>query len=155
MGAGCRTRGANTVYMDPLDLTKAPPRAPREELAGIIFLPRTVDKVRATLPGGALGAYNIPGFSEMLLEALGVELDAFRAAVADAANDQAVGAFVSASTSEARIAEWNAMILARLPRNGDRNAAHEAYPWLRERPDLILALDVLEEDDRQHFAHRT
>ncbi len=140
--------------MDPLDLTKAPPRAPREELAGVVFLPRTIDKVRATLPGGELGAYNIPGFSEMLLEALGIELDAFRAAVADAANDQAVGAFVSASTSPDLVTEWNAMILARLPRNGDRNAAHEAYPWLRERPDLVLALDVLEEDDRQHFAHR-
>ncbi|MDQ6941186.1 MAG: DUF5069 domain-containing protein [Candidatus Eremiobacteraeota bacterium] len=140
--------------MDPLDLTKAPPRAPREELAGVVFLPRTVDKVRATLPGGELGAYNIPGFSEMLLEALGIEPDAFRAAVADAASDEAVAAFVSASTSPKRVTEWNAMIAARLPRNGDRNAAHEAYPWLRERPDLILALDVLEEDDRQHFAHR-
>jgi hypothetical protein len=140
--------------MQPLDLTTAPPRAPRESLAGVVFLPRTIDKVRATLPGGALGAYNIPGFSEMLLEALGIELDAFRAAVADAPNDDGVAAFVTASTSPEKIEAWNAMILARLPRNGDRNAAHEAYPWLRERPDLILALDVLEEDDRQHFAHR-
>ncbi|HWT06548.1 MAG TPA: DUF5069 domain-containing protein, partial [Xanthomonadales bacterium] len=68
--------------MQPLDLTTAPPRAPRESLAGIVFLPRTIDKMRATLPGGALGAYNIPGFSEMMLEALGIELEAFRAAVA-------------------------------------------------------------------------
>jgi uncharacterized protein DUF5069 len=141
--------------MQPLDLTTAPPRGPRETLAGVVFLPRTIDKVRATLPGGAAGAYNIPGFSEMMLEALGIELDAFRAAVSDAANDDGVAAFVTASTAADRIAEWNALILARLPRNGDRNAAHEAYPWLRERPDLILAVDVLEEDDRQHFAHRT
>ena len=140
--------------MQPLDLTTAPPRAPRASLAGITFLPRTIDKMRATLPGGAAGAYNIPGFSEMMLEALGIELDAFRAAVANAASDDAVAAFVNASTSPDRVAEWNAMILARLPRNGDRNAAHEAYPWLRARPDLVLALDVLEEDDRQHFAHR-
>ena len=140
--------------MQPLDLTKAPPRAPREALAGVVFLPRTIDKVQATLPGGATGAYNIPGFSEMMLEALGIELDAFRAVVADAANDDGVAAFVNASTSPDRIERWNALILARLPRNGDRSAAFEAYPWLRERPDLILALDVLEEDDRQHFAHR-
>jgi hypothetical protein len=39
--------------MDALDLTKAPPRAPRETLAGVVFLPRTIDKMRATLPGGA------------------------------------------------------------------------------------------------------
>ena len=140
--------------MQPLDLTAAPPRAPRESLAGVVFLPRTIDKVRATLPGGALGAYNIPGFSEMLLEALGIEVGAFTAAVADAASDDDVARFVETSTSPDRIAEWNALILARLPRNGDRNAAYEAYPWLRQRPDLVLALDVLAEDDRQHFAHR-
>jgi predicted trehalose synthase len=141
--------------MKPLDLTTAPPRAPRESLAGIVFLPRTIDKVRATLPGGDSGAYNIPGFSEMMLEALGIELDAFRAAVADANDDDGVAAFVTAATSSDRIGRWNALILARLPRNGDRSAALEAYPWLHKRPDLVLALDVLEEDDRQHFARPT
>ncbi len=141
--------------MNPLDLTKAPPRAPRETLAAIVFLPRTIDKLRASLPGGELGAYNIPGYSAMMLEALGIELDAFRAAVADAADDDGVAAFVSASTSQDRIEQWNALVLARLPRNGDRKAALEAYPWLRERPDLVLAVDVLEEDDRRHFAQRS
>src|ERR1700694_4253621 len=137
--------------MRPLDLTAAPPRAPRETLAGVVFLPRTIDKVRATLPGGAIGAYSIPGFSEMMLAALEIDLDAFTAKVTAALTDDDVAEFVSASTSPDRIAEWNALILARLPRNGDRNAAHEAYPWLHKRPDLILALDVLEEDDRQRF----
>lgn len=140
--------------MQPLDLTTAPPRAPRESIADVVFLPRTIDKVRATLPGGKVGAYNIAGFSQMLLDGLGIDLDGFTAAVADAANDDAVAAFVTASTSADRIAEWNGFVLARLPRGGDREAAYEAYPWLRERPDLVLALDVLEEDDRQHFAHR-
>ena len=140
--------------MQPLDLTTAPPRAPRDSIADVVFLPRTIDKVRATLPGGKLGVYNIAGFSQMLLDALGIDLDGFTAAVAGAANDDAVAAFVTASTSADRIAEWNAFVLARLPRGGDREAAYESYPWLRERPDLVLALDVLEEDDRQHFAHR-
>jgi len=141
--------------MDPLDLTTAPPRAPREALAGIVFLPRTIDKMRSILPGGSPGEYDISGLSEMQFAALGIDANAFRAAVADAPNDDAVAAFVTASTSEERIAAWNALILARLPRNGDRNAAYEAYPWLRERPDLVLVLDVLEEDDRRHFAQRT
>jgi hypothetical protein len=140
--------------MQPLDLTAAPPRSPRESLADVVFLPRTIDKVRATLPGGKLGAYNIAGFSQMLLDGLGIDLIGFTAAVADAENEGAVAAFVTASTSPERIAEWNALVLARLPRGGDRDAAFEAYPWLRERPDLVLALDVLEEDDRQHFAQR-
>jgi len=33
-----------------------------------------------------------------------------------------------------------------------RNEALAAYSWLHTRPDLILAVDVLEEDDKQHFA---
>ncbi|MEA2787145.1 MAG: hypothetical protein QOF71_3249 [Candidatus Eremiobacteraeota bacterium] len=138
--------------MQPLDLTIAPPRAPREALAGIVFLPRTIDKVRATLPGGDKGAYDIPGISTMMLEALGLELDALRAAVADAADDDGVARLVQRSTSPERIAAWNAMLAARLPRGGDREAAYETYPWLRERADLPLVLDVLEEDDRRHFA---
>ena len=140
--------------MQPLDLTTAPPRGPRESLAGILFLPRTIDKVRATLPGGNIGAYDIPGISAMMLEALGIELDALRAAVADAADDDGVARFVGTSTSPERIAKWNAFLAARLPRGGDREAAFETYPWLRERPDLPLVLDVLEEDDRRHFAQR-
>ena len=141
--------------MKPLDLTTAPPRGPRESLAGILFLPRTVDKVRATLPGGDTGAYDIPGISTMMFDALGIELDDFRAAVADAADDDGVARFVEHATSPERIAAWNAMLAARLPRGGDRNAAYESYPWLRERPDLPLVLDVLEEDDRRHFAQRS
>jgi len=141
--------------MNPLDLTLGPPRAPRAALAGVVFLPRTIDKVRATLPGGAAGEYNIPGFSQMMFDTLGIEADAFRAAVADAENDDAVAAFVNASTTPDRVATWNAFVLNRLPRGGDRNAALESYPWLHERPDLILAIDVIEEDDRRHFAHRT
>jgi hypothetical protein len=39
----------------------------------------------------------------------------------------------------------------RQPRNGDRVAALETYPWLGERPDLIVGLDVLAEDDIRHF----
>jgi hypothetical protein len=138
--------------MSPLDLTLGPPRAPRETLAGVVFLPRTIDKVRATLPGGTAGAYTIPGFSEMMLEKLGIEVGAFTDAVAGASTDDDVEGFVRAAASPDGIAQWNAFILARLPRAGDRDAAYEVFPWLRERPDLILALDVLEEDDRQHFA---
>lgn len=138
--------------MEPLDLTLGPPRPPRESLAGIMFLPRTIDKVRATLPNGALGAYSIGGFSEMLFDMLGIDAVAFTAAVAGAQTDAEVARFVAAATSPERIEQWNAMVLARRPRNGDREAAAQAYPWLPERPDLVLALDVLEEDDRRLFA---
>ncbi len=138
--------------MLPLDLTVAPPRGPRDTLGGIMFLPRTIDKVRALLPGGDAGEYTIPGISQMLLDALGIDIAAITAAVADAQDDDAVARFVTTSTSPERMTQWNAFLQARLPRGGDRDAALEIYPWLAEQPDLPLVLDVLEEDDRRHFA---
>jgi Domain of unknown function (DUF5069) len=140
--------------MEPLDLSLASPRDPRTELAGVVFLPRTVDKVRASLPGGTLGAYNVEGFSTMLLEALGITLDAFVETVRTAADDAGVAAFITANTTPAKIAAWNAMITQRLPRGGDRAAALETYPWLAEYPELPKALDVLAEDDRRLFTQR-
>lgn len=138
--------------MTPLDLTKAPPRAPRAELAGIIFLPRTIDKYRAALPGGDPGAYTLTGFSQRLLDELGIASDAFAATVASAADDAAVAAFVAERAAPEKIAAWNRFVSERQPRGGNRAEALESYPWLHARPDLVLALDVLEEDDKQLFA---
>jgi hypothetical protein len=138
--------------MDPLNLSTAPPRAPHADIAGVIFLPRTIDKARAMLPGGDIGEYTIPGLSEMQLERLGIPLDDFVTAVAHASSDEEVGAFVHGACSDEKIAAWNDWIRQRQPRGGDREAAYELYPWLRERPDLIIALDVLAEDDRRLFA---
>ncbi|GAC1427527.1 MAG: hypothetical protein NVSMB5_22290 [Candidatus Velthaea sp.] len=138
--------------MKPLDLTVAPPRAPREELAGVIFLPRTIDKCRASLPGGNLGAYTIAGISQMLLDELEIPADALIAAVAMADSDAAIEAFVRERAKPAKIEAWNRFISRRQPRGGNRAEALEAYSWLHARPDLILVIDVLEEDDAQHFA---
>ncbi|MDP9110564.1 MAG: DUF5069 domain-containing protein [Candidatus Eremiobacteraeota bacterium] len=138
--------------MDALDLRTAPPRSGRAELAGIVFLPRTIDKARATLPGGNSGEYRMQGFSERFLDTVGIPVADFTTAVAGASSDDDVVRFLRASTSPEKIAEWNDFILQRQPSGGDREAAYTNYPWLRERPDLILALDVLEEDDRRLFA---
>jgi hypothetical protein len=140
--------------MDPMNLSTKPPRVPRAELAGVIFLPRSIDKVRATLPGGDPGPYNVPGFTQMMLERLGISVEAFTVAVAAAATDDEVGAFVRANTTQAKIDEWNGWVTTREPRGGDRVAALEIYPWLGERPDLKIGLDVLEEDDKRYFAGR-
>lgn len=42
--------------MTPLDLTRIPPRSPREQLDGLVMLPRMIDIARAKLPGGAVGS---------------------------------------------------------------------------------------------------
>ncbi len=77
--------------MTPLDLSKAPPRGPREKLCGAYFLPRTVDKIRSELPGGNPAGYfvdNPIGMSAYMLEKLNIDLAALRAVVAEAANER-------------------------------------------------------------------
>ncbi len=138
--------------MQALDLSIAPPRAPRAELSGIVFLPRSIDKARASLPGGNLGEYTMKGFTATMLEMFGITAEDFIVRVHAATTDEEIAAFVRATASAEQIAAWQALVGKRLPRNGDRAAAIEHYPWLANRPDLILTLDVLEEDDRQMFA---
>jgi hypothetical protein len=138
--------------MEPLDLRVAPPRRPRDVLAGVIFLPRTIDKLRATLRGGDPGAYRIPGFSSTMLEQLGIGAGELTAIVAAATSDDEVGAYVAAHTTPERIAGWNAWALARQPAGGDRAEAVARYPFLAERAELGLGVDVLEEDDQRSFA---
>jgi len=137
--------------MTPLNLRIAPPRPPRATAGGVIFLPRSIDKARASLPGGNLGEYTIEGLTQVMLEQLGVGIPAFTAAVEAARDDADVVAFVSERASQAAIDEWNASILKRLSRGGNRAEALVAHPWLHSRPDLTLSVDVLEEDDRQSF----
>src|SRR5271165_4783239 len=137
--------------MEPLDLTIGPPRPPRAELAGVIFLPRSIDKARAALPGGNLGPYQMQGFTQMMLDALGISLESFTHAVAQAASDEDVANFVRRNTMAQERTKWNTFIGAREPRGGNRVEALRDYPWLPSRPDLILVLDVLEEDDKQTF----
>jgi hypothetical protein len=137
--------------MTPLDLRIAPPRLPRAEAGGIVFLPRSIDKTRALLPGGHLGDYTIDGFTQWMFDKFGIERDAFTAAVAAAEDDDELATFLLARANPGDIDAWNAFALRREPRNGDRAAALEAYPWLHARPDLIFAVDVLAEDDRQAF----
>ncbi len=128
--------------MTPLDLTDQPPRPPRDELDGLIFLPRSIDKVRATLPGGNIGAYQIARLTQSMLDELGVTLDVFTLAVA---------AFLREHARPGSYDRWNAFISTCEPRGGNRAEALTVFPWLGERPDLVLILDVLTEDDRRTF----
>ncbi len=138
--------------MEPLDLTQGPPRAPRAELAGILFLPRSIDKIRATLPGGNLGDYTIAGFTETMLEMFEIGVADFTEAVRTAASDADVAAFVTARVHPDGVASWHAYALRRKPRGGNRDEAVIAYPFLAGRDDIGISLDVLAEDDAHTFA---
>ena len=143
----------NVRRMEPLDLSKQPPRAPRAELDGIILLPRSIDKARAYLDGGNRNGYNVPGVTAGMLERFGISNDDFIAAVGTASTDADIVAFVRRHANQTTIDEWNAWIKDREPR-GNRNLpeVQATYPWLKEMPELNLVLDILAEDDRRAFA---
>src|SRR5258708_12129293 len=45
--------------METIDLTTQPPRSPHQKMEGLYMMPRTIDKLRAKLPGGNIGVYSI------------------------------------------------------------------------------------------------
>jgi hypothetical protein len=138
--------------MEPLDLTQRPPRSPRETIGGVYFLPRTVDKLRAELPGGNLGAYLTDydrGFSSYVLHKIGVTFDELRAVVAHARDDDAVEAWLRARIAPDAGAKINAR-LESLRIDGmtpdDRALFFARHPAVAgDTPELLL--DALEADD--------
>jgi hypothetical protein len=141
--------------MDALDLSKRPPRSPRERLPGVdlLMLARTVDKIRATLPGGNIGEYQITGFSSTLLNALGLSEQSLRAAVAAAGSDADVAQWVRAHTDPSRYAEINAKLESRTVGERMNDADFlSRYPNARNLPPETRRLDHLIADDAEAFA---
>jgi hypothetical protein len=141
--------------MEALDLTKRPPRSPRETLPGldVLMIARTVDKLRATLPGGNLGDYKIPGFSGRLLQGLGIDESEMRDAVAAAANDGEVAAWVAAHTDVSRFPAVNAALLAPTIASRLDDAEWLAkYPIAKRLPRETALVDFLILDDEAAFA---
>jgi Domain of unknown function (DUF5069) len=130
--------------MDPLDLSQQKPRTTRAELAGITFLPRSIDKFRAALPGGNLNGYSIEGFTGKMLKDLGIAPDAFQAAVAEAQTDDDVVAFVRAHAVAGGADAWNDYALNRELYLGNRTEAIAENPWLADHPEIVKSLDFLQ-----------
>ncbi|HLX26338.1 MAG TPA: DUF5069 domain-containing protein [Candidatus Cybelea sp.] len=140
--------------MDALDLTKRPPRSPRELLPGLeLFMAaRTVDKLRATLPGGNIGEYQITGFSSSLLNALGIAESVLRKVLAQAGSDEEVARWIREHSDPNRYAEINAKLEGRTV--GERlNDAEflRRYPSARNLPPETSRLDHLIADDAESF----
>lgn len=78
-----------------MDLTREYPRGPREQLDGMMLLPRAIDKARAQL-AGKLGNYVYYGcrFNRRLFNTLGVTDDEFLDTVRGAPDDDAVAQWI-------------------------------------------------------------
>jgi hypothetical protein len=140
--------------MNSLDLTQRPPRSPRELLPGLdLFMAaRTVDKIRATLPGGNIGEYQITGFSSSLLNALGIAEGVLRKVIAEAESDEEVARWIREHSDSARYPEVNAKLEGRTV--GERLNDPEflqRYPSARNLPPETSRLDHLAADDAEMF----
>ena len=143
--------------MEPLDLTAHPPRSCYEELDGLLLLPRTIDKMRALLPGGNPGVYfingKILGVSGYLLQRLGIGEDEFMDAVASAKDDTEVAAWLRGRTDASKYPKINdAFRGIHLEHVQDRAFFDELYgDVLAADPQLEYVLDIIEADDKMMF----
>jgi hypothetical protein len=144
------------VLMSPLDLTKQPPRSTRATMLGFYFLPRTVDKLRAELPGGDIGPYlnHDTGFSAFVVARLGLDMNEFRDAVAQASDEAAVtewvGARVDPSKADAMNAKLETFVVERM-KPEDQALVRDRHPIMALRPELSKVLDILDADDAYRY----
>ena len=145
--------------MTPLDLTQRPPRPLRAELDGIAYLPRAIDKARASLPGGDLGVYLIMSdevvtMSAMFYRKMGTTADEFAGVVASAEDDHAVAAWLRARVEPEQIDGWHKRLfgihLSDIPEPALARVL-ERHPAGRTMPASTLLVDVIEADDAEMF----
>jgi Domain of unknown function (DUF5069) len=140
--------------MTALDLRVRAPRGPRERLDGLVFMPRTIDKLRATLPGGDLGPYHVAiGLSALLLSMISVDFEALRAEVARAENDDDIAAWLRANADLSQYQRANDTLCGfrheTIPAE-ERTDFESLYPeYLRNR--YALGFDLIEADDRELY----
>ncbi len=138
--------------MTPLDLRKRAPRGPRETLLGFYFLPRTVDKLRAELPGGNPGHYinEERGFSAYIVRRLGLDMGEFRQAVADCPDEAGLlkwlATKIDPSEAPALNAKFETFVVERMSPD-DQKLVRGRHPVMAARPELSKILDILEADD--------
>lgn len=140
--------------MTPLDLTATPPRRVREPLLGYHFLARTIDKLRAELPGGNIGSYlnHDTGLSAYVVRRLGLDMNEFRSVVAQAPDEAAVVAWLSERIDPAGAPALNdkleTFVYARMS-EADKMLVRERHPVLDRRPELEKLVDIIDAEDQE------
>ena len=142
--------------MTSLDLTQRAPRSTRETLLGYYGLARTIDKLRAELPGGDMGSYlnHDTGFSAFVIKRAGLDMNELRDVVAAAPDENGVVAWISARVDPANgpvlNAKMESFVIERMS-EADQQLIRERHPVMATRPDLSKILDILEAEDEYAF----
>jgi hypothetical protein len=119
------------------------------------MMARTVDKLRAELPGGVSGEFHYNGFSERLLNDLGIAHDDLLAIVATADSDDEIAAWIMAKSDTGKYATLNEQMLSRKLDDTNREHLTKKYPVLLEHPDISLLFDLIDADDAAIFGDKT
>ena len=144
--------------MDSLDLRTRPPRSCYDELDGLMFMPRTIDKLRAQLPGGHSGEYfingPIKGMSAYLLERLDISEADLLETIRAAKSEDEIAVWLRAHTDRAEYPRINQTIRHIKPKHAEDEAYFRALyaRTLAEHPELEFIVDIIDTDDRRMFA---
>lgn len=93
-----------------LDLSKQPPRSPRETLGGYVVAARCVDKCRAVLNNTAGEYHSGCPLDMMFLDFAGISYDDFKDAVAEGLSDEALGTWIRQNAKQKEpieVIRWN------------------------------------------------
>ena len=135
-----------------MDLTTQFPRGPRERLAGLAMLARTIDKARAQL-GGRIGEYvfDCP-MDRQLFATLGVSADEFLQVVARSPDDMAVIAWLrgrNAIPDDDRLRAHNDAIEGWAPKTESSKArfARDREALAPGRSDIVTWTDLIDVEE--------
>jgi hypothetical protein len=138
------------------DLTKEPPRSPRERAGGYAILARTYDKCRALL-GGNIGEYHFDcPLDNMLFGFKGVKGDDFKAEVEKGASVEEMARWLDSHgdrKTPVEVKAWSDEIEATNPYNNPekRDWFVEQLKPLRLNPLTTTLFDWLEADDKASY----
>ena len=135
------------------------PRSPRETMAGWVYLPRFVDKIRLSLAGRLHPDYQQNfarrGFDAQWLKAAGLEADAFIAVVKSTLTDGEVADWVQhhVRKSDAEKASFNQFILnhgrEEDPELRARLKMRKEQSGLGHRDDITSFVDYIDADEKR------
>jgi hypothetical protein len=146
--------------MDPLDLRMRPPRSCYAELDGLMVMPRTIEKLRAFLPGGNPGPYfingQITGISGYLLQRLGIAEADLLAAVRDAKDEGEIAQWLRQRVDATRYSAINQILRHIKPKHSqDPEYFRSLYAeTMKLHPELEFVVDIIDADDRRMFASK-
>jgi len=120
-------------------------------------MPRTIDKLRARLPGGDPGIYfingKIKGISGYLLDRLGISEADLLESVRLAATEEDVAAWLRERTDASQYRAINTTLRRIKPKHAEDEAyfRSEYAETLEAHPELEFIVDIVDADDRRRF----